>query len=164
MIKLIGASDGPRENDVSFFFSFMIPSFRVDEDRNGRADVDKRRRRGERSCWSPSRLERKRHQNAIAKREQTPERPETLEPSRRVRTVLSLSYGLTCVQMSFPTRAYFQRNASKSHSFKKSLSYKSLFTRGRRERLERASYVLRQTHLFFVMTRKVKSENNCENI
>ena len=50
MIKLIGASDGPRKNDVSFFLSFMIPSLRVDEDRNGRADVDKRRRRGERSC------------------------------------------------------------------------------------------------------------------
>ena len=116
----------------------------MDEDRNGRADVHIRRRRGVRSCCSPSRLRKERHQNAIAKREQTPERPITLEPSRLVLTVLILSYGLTYVQMSFPTRECFQRNASKSHTFKKSLSYKSLFTRGRRERLERASYVLRQ--------------------
>ena len=111
VIELIRASGGPWEKNISFFLVLLIPSFRVDEDHNGRADVNERRRVDERSCGSPSRLRKERHQNAIAKREQTPERPNTLEPSRRVITVLILSYGLTYVQMSFPTRESFQRNA-----------------------------------------------------
>ena len=61
---------------MSFFLVIVIPSLRVDEDRCGRADVDIRRRRGVRSSCSPSRLRKEGHQNAIAKREQTPERPE----------------------------------------------------------------------------------------